>query len=196
MWQQLAQNSALILGLTISVYTIYSFVETRLTRRRQRYALLQSLEEEYNWFCTLASAMSKRAKQVLDQQHVKIVQDGTYLSSPTEEEDNLPEDVEQDVKWLVDRAEHVIAYPFPVDVEKLGGILSKRQIDALMELIKAHHTYTRVLATRTIDLKKFPRKKGFLLRFAAVAVVNLEKVREHLHLFRESLGFRSEQEHK
>ena len=186
MWRTLAENSALILGLAISLYTVYSFIEGWLTRRRQRYALIRNLQEEYSWFTTLASSMNNRAKQVMER-HVKIAE-GEAWPSPSAEEDDLPDNIVQDVKWLIDRAEHIISYKLPVDVEKLGAILTKRQVEALMQVINAHRVYKEVLATRTIDLEMFPRRKGVLVRFQAVAA-GFEEIKKHLPMFAASLGF-------
>ena len=50
MWQSLAENSALLLGLAISVYTVCTFIETRINQHRQRYALLRSLRLQAEYF--------------------------------------------------------------------------------------------------------------------------------------------------
>jgi hypothetical protein len=186
MWDTLSKNSALILSLAISLYTIYSYIEARIRSQRQRYALLRSLQAQSAYFVSLARALSERAEQV-----VKLYAEpvrGEAFPTPAAEKDSLPEEAEEVTRWLVSRAEHLLSYEISADIEKLGGILSKEQIDTLLSFIEAHRSYTQILATRTFDLKMFPTKKGVLRRFEGVVTINIEEVNKRLNDFRQSLG--------
>lgn len=108
MWIELAKNGGLVLGLAISIYTVYSFIETRVLRRRQQYALLKNVYEEFSYFVVLASSLANRADQV--KKVCEHYLDGSYLD-PAAERDELPEDAETPGQWLVKRANHLISLP-------------------------------------------------------------------------------------
>jgi hypothetical protein len=186
MWNTVAQNSSLILGLAISAYTIYLFIETRVTRRRQRYALLRNLQMQSEYFIALAGALSKRAQQVVELYVVNHA--GESFPQPGAEKDSLPDEAEKETRWIVSRAEHLLTYQITIDIEKIGSILNRRQMESLLDFMHSHLVYTQVIATRTVDLKAFPKRKGVLWRLAAVAAINIEEVNKQLNALRVSLG--------
>jgi hypothetical protein len=120
MWIELAKDGGLVLGTAISIYTIYSFVETRIPRRRQQYALLKNVYEEFSYFIGLSFALATRANQA--KEVYKQYLDGSY-PAPAADKDMLPKEAEMLARWLVKRANHLIGYPIPVDVEKLGALV-------------------------------------------------------------------------
>ncbi len=183
MWIELAKSGGLVLGLAISIYTMYSFVETRILRKRQQYALLKNVYAEFSYFLVLASALANRAKQAEKLYEKYLV--GSY-PAPAADEDKLPEDAESIAGWLVKRANHIISYPMPIDIEKLGAILNRSQTEALFHLMSTRRKYIQVLATRTMDLDAFPRRPGVLARFVAVA--NVPDPNEKLKAFAKALG--------
>lgn len=185
MWSELIKNGGLVLGLAISIYTIYSFVETRVLRRRQQYALLKNVHEEFSYFLVLASALANRANQAekLYEQYL----DGSF-PDPAADRDELPEDAETIGRWLVKRASHLISYPITIDIEKLGAILNRRQTDTLFELMAVRRVYIQVLTTRAMDLETFPRRPGILARFVGVAHLNVSALNEKLKAFAKALG--------
>ena len=185
MWLELAGNGGLILGLAISIYTIYSFVEARILRRRQQFALLRNVYEELSYFHALASALAKRAEQTGEIFKQDLA--GSY-PSPAADEDRLPESAEALASWLVRRANHLIGYSIHVDVERLGAVLDRRQAEALFRLIAARRVYVQVLATRAMDLEAFPRRPGVLARFIGVVNVNVHDLNERLEDFAGALG--------
>jgi len=186
MWDTLAKNSSLILGLAISAYTVYLIIETRVTRRRQRYALLRNLQMQSEYFVALANSLSKRAQQVVDLYVVKGA--GESFPQPGAEKDSLPDEAEKETLWIVSRAEHLLTYQISIDLEKIGSILNKRQMESLLDFMHSHLFYTQVIATRTVDLKAFPKRKGVLWRLAGVAAINIEEVNRQLNVLRASLG--------
>jgi len=185
MWIELAKNGGLVLGLAISIYTIYSFVEARLLRRRQQYALLQNVYAEFSYFLELASALANRATQA-EKVYAQYLS-GSY-PAPAADKDELPEDAETLARWLVKRANHLISYPMPLDIEKLGAILNRRQTAALFHLLAARRVYIQVLATRAMDLDAFPRRPGVLARFVGVAYLNVADLNDKLNAFAQALG--------
>lgn len=185
MWIELAKSGGLVLGLAISIYTMYSFIETRILRKRQQYALLKNVYEEFSYFLVLASALANRARQAAKVYEKYL--DGSY-PAPAADEDKLPEDAESIARWLVQRANHLISYPMPIDIEKLGAILDRRQTDALFHLMSTRRRYIQVLATRAMDLDAFPRRPGVLARFVAVANLNVPDSNEKLKAFAKALG--------
>jgi hypothetical protein len=185
MWKELAENGGLVLGLAISIYTIYSFVETRILRKRQQNALLKNVYEELAYFLALSSALANRASQV--EKRYKQYLSGSY-PAPADDKDELPEEAERLSRWLIKRANHLIGYPMPIDVEKLGAILNHCQTEALFELIAARRVYIQVLTTRAMDLDTFPRRPGSLARFVGVAHLNASDLNDKLKAFAKALG--------
>jgi hypothetical protein len=182
----LAKNGGLVLGLAISLYTVYSYVEMRIRRRRAQYALLKNMYDEFSYFIGLASALAKRAGQA----HDLYVQyrSSTSYPSPAADEDLLPDDAEVVCRWLVRRAYHLTGYPLPVDMEKLGILLNRRQADALFALLTARRGYVQVLATRAMDLEAFPRRPGVFFRFVGVTALNNQDLNDKLQAFAKTLG--------
>ena len=185
MWMELANRGNLVLGLAISAYTIYSFAEALILRRRQRYALLKNVHEEFSYFLALASALALRANQA--QSACEPYLDGAY-PPPATDKDTLPPDAETLARWLVKRADHLVNYPMPIDIEKLGAMLNRRQTEALFNLLAARRVYVRILATRAMDLDAFPRRPGVLARFVGVAHLNVPDLNEKLKAFAKTLG--------
>lgn len=120
---ELARNGGLVLGLAISLYTIYSFVEAQVLRRRQQHAMLKNVYEEFSYFLVLASSLAKRADQVRKQYQPYL---GGPYAAPAADKDELPEDAEPLGRWLVRRADYLTSYPITIDVEKLGAKLNQR----------------------------------------------------------------------
>lgn len=187
MFETILKNVALLLGLAISAHTIWSVVELRVTRRRQRHALLRALALKYEWFAVMAGSLNGRANKVVAK-HAPADAGETW-PNPADEKDTLSDEAVEDVKWLVERAEHLLDYELPLDLEKLGGMLTKGQVDALLEFVRSQQQYLEVLRTRTIDLRMFPRKKGVLHRFTLLtAGPNLKNMGDRLNAFQRALG--------
>ena len=94
--------------------------------------------------------------------------------------------------FMVKRAKHMIEYEIPIDVEKLGEILNKAQIDSFLEVMQERRIYLQVLTTRMLDLEAFPLKPGVFVRFVGVAQLNVAGMNEKLGIFAKSLGLESE----
>lgn len=188
MWDLIATNSGVVLGLAISAYTIYSYVEARAIRKRRQYAFLHYLYQELSYFTGLAAHVGRRADQVREvyKEHLR----GSF-PNPAAEKDELPPEVDAHSKWLVQRATHLIEYDIPLDIEKLGAMLNKSQIGELLEVMTARRVYLQVLATRAMDLEAFPRKPGVLARFVAVAQLNVPEMNKKLSEFASTLGLSS-----
>ena len=86
------------------------------------------------------------------------------------------------------RANHLISYPMPLDVEKLGALLNRRQTDTFFRLLAARRVYIQVLTTRALDLDALPRRPGVFVRFISVAQLNVSELNENLKLFALTLG--------
>jgi len=186
MFNLVAENSGLVLGIAISLYTLYSFLESRILKRRQQYAFLHHLHQEFKYFEGLADHLGRRAQQARDL-YSDYYGDGSF-PSPSEEKAGLPPEAERTSKWLVQRVKHLIQYQLPIDMDKLPNMLNRSQIDALLELLDARRVYLQVLHTRALDLEAFPRKPGVLFRVAAVSKLNVPEMTKRLHAFSASLG--------
>jgi hypothetical protein len=183
---QWLSSGGVVLGLAISIYTIYSFVEARLEQKRKQYALLKHINSEFEYFIALSTSLGQRAREA----ESVFADSFTQLSfpNPARDEDSLPAEAERLSRWLVARAKHLMDYEIPIEIENVGAILNRKQADALFLLLEARRGYIQVLSTRTIDLGLFPRRPGVLKRFVGVAVLNVDPMRAHLKAFAESLG--------
>lgn len=186
MWEEIAKHSGIILGLAISIYTVYTQIEKRVLRRRRQYALLRELHHEVAYFSELATNLGRRAEQVVTRYQPKYV--GRALPYEPTEADALPAEAQVATLWLVRRAKYMIEYRLRLDIEKLGEMLHRGQLEALFDLLAARRAYIQVLATRAMDLEAFPRSSDALIRFAAVAQLNIGAVRSRLDAFAASLG--------
>ena len=186
MWERAATLAALFLGLAISAHTIYAIIESRLVHERQKYALVRNLQLEVEYLTTLAGSLSNRAEQVIDAYAPRVAGEG--FPPPATEQDTLPPEAAKEVGWLVKRAQHLIAFDVPIDVDRLGNFLNRTEIEAIIGLAQAIRTYKQVLETRTIDLEIFPRRKGVLHRFAGVAKLNIGMISDTLGQAQKTLG--------
>jgi hypothetical protein len=189
-WERLAESGTLVLGLAISLYTVYTAGEARILRRRRQYAFLKHLDQNLKYFGGLASHLGRRARQVKELYDDPERQPG--FPNPVAEESSLPDSVEPVSRWLVQRVRHMMDYEASLDVESVAGMLNRRQMDALLAVVAARRTYLTVLYTRTMDLEAFPRKLGVLMRFIAVTHLNAEELNEKLRTFSASLGQQEE----
>jgi len=176
MWTLLLENAALILGLVISVYTVYSAIDGFLLRRRQRQAIVRSLRIKLRYLMLLASSFSALAKKYKD----KYVQDSKSLDA------KLSEKAAEDVQMVLLRAEHLLNFEIEWDAEKIAAALSSEQIESFLHFVDEYQTYKEVLTVRTRQLEKLPNYAGPLLRLSAVAAINLEDMKSAFDQFEAS----------
>ena len=175
MWEDLGEGSELVLGIAIALHTLYQFATHYFEQQRQRQALIRTLHAELSYFLSLAGSLAGRASQAVEALRAHL--DAQGFPDPAKEADSMPESALPLAAWLVDRAERLAAYRFSVDVEQIGSMLNRRQIDALMNFLDAHRRYVEILMTRALDLKAFPRKRGVLRRFAGVVLLNIDSLK-------------------
>lgn len=175
MWKEALENSALILGLAISAYTIYSAIDSYMIRLRQRSAITQGLHIKMKYMITLADSLAKRAERIVNRYPVKI-ESGSQRGG-------LPEESRDDVEELLIRAFHVLEFQQDWDEEKLGGVLNKEQLEAFLGFLSAFQTYREVLTVRARQLKRAPDNAAELSRLRTVANLNLAPVKENVEQF-------------
>ncbi len=173
MWTLLLENAALILGIVISVYTVYSAIDGHLLRRRQRLVLVRSLRIKLRYLMLLASSFSALAKKTKD----KHVPESKSLDA------KLPEAASEDVQMVLLRSEHLLNFDIDWDAEKVAAALSSEQIESLLHFIEEYQTYKEVLTVRTRQLEKLPNFAGPLLRLSAVAAINLDDMKSAFNEF-------------
>ncbi len=176
MWAILLENAALILGLVISIYTIYSAADSYFLRRRQRLAIIRSLRIKLRYLFILAGSFAALVSNAKDK-HVVEFQSQQEL---------LPDEAADDVERVLLRASHLLSFDIDWDAEKIASALSKDQIENFLAFIEKYQTYKEVLTVRTSQLEKFPTMAGPLLRLSAVASVNLEDMKNTHEAFEAS----------
>lgn len=184
--QLVLDNSALLLGIAVSVATIVTVVQAHRARSRERTAILRRIDVEYSRVVTVAGALSNRAQQV-GSGYARSA--GEYWASPSKEEDSLPESIERDVEWLIVRTNQVLSYKVPL--EHLSPLLSAPHLDAVAEFARVHSRYVEVVGTRAADLDVYRRKKGVLVRFCSVVTLHGDQLREAHEVLRTTLGLAS-----
>ena len=130
------------------------------------------------YLVSLAESFANLAQSTWDKYSVKI---DTH-------EEKLPEKSIDDIEILMMRANHVLQYTIDWQLEKIGPILKRNQLDALIRLTKSYQTYREVL---TVRLKRLERKQdnaADLSRLSAVAGLNMASLKKSYLDLAEELG--------
>lgn len=176
MWKAALENSALVLGLAISLYTVYSVVAGIVAQRRERRALLGHLKIRFEYFITLAESFAERAQKVFEKHHVDI---------PSAAYVKLPDAAKEDVAVLLLRASHLIEFEISWDSEKIGAILNEQQIAHFLQVMKQLQVFREVFTVRANELKLQPDNAAALSRLSTVAGWNLATLKEQYQGFKE-----------
>lgn len=168
----LAENAALVLGLAISVYTIYAAAEAWVQRQRSRRALLEGLRSELARLLQLTAIVAVKA----DQLSARMLQQGPSTADAI------------DLAALRARVDHLVQRGHRWDLEHLGPILNRRQLGAFLQLTDALDLYRTRLTLRTAEYDAAPDRDGALARFLSSAgLVDDVDLRDRLAAFEKSL---------
>jgi hypothetical protein len=176
----LASNAALVLGLAISLYTIFSAAESWLTRQRGRRALLEGFRAELARLLQLTAIVAAKADGIGE----RMRNEGLSAA-----------DVRTDLAALRARVEHLTSRGHRWDPATLGPLLNRRQLAAYLRLVDGLDLYRTRLTLRTAEYEAAPDRDGTLTRFLASAgLVDDVEMRNRLADFERALrrrGIRS-----
>lgn len=164
----LFENAALLLGLAISLYTVYSAVDSYLIRRRRRMVTRLGLLTRLKYLFTLAGVFSKMADKTTRK----------YTEGRVRDKDKLPEDAHDDVELLLLHGSHLIDFDVNWDLEKLGDALTTEQLGAFLEFMKIHLAFREVLTVRVRHVENFPDLAKPLAFLNTATAMNLEKMHQ------------------
>lgn len=162
----LLENSALVLGLVIAAHTVYSIVQNHIREDRMQHALLGGLRLQINAFTQLARVTDDRAERVRKRHFGDNLQD---LMLP----ENLNEQTQKDVDWILVRVDHVLSMRRQWDIEKVAPFLRKKQRDAFLELLRTYDLYCDRLDIRAREFRVAPQAHGALARLITCTSVDL-----------------------
>lgn len=173
MWANLLENSALLLGFAISLYTIYSAVDGILIRRRQRLATVRGLRTKLKYLFTLAESFA----QLVGTTHKK------HIKGDVRDKDPLPEEARDDVDFLLLRASHLLEFNIEWESESIGSALTEAQLEAFLGFVEKYQLYREVLTVRINHIKNFPHLAKPLAILLMPATLNLEAMKKTYNKF-------------
>lgn len=160
----LLENSALVLGLAISLYTIYAATDSFLVRRRQKLAVIRTLQSKIKYLLTLANSFADLAKNTKDK----------YIKGDVRDKDPMPDEAKEDVEFLLLRGMHLLDFQVEWESESLATALTEAQLELFMKFVEAHQVYWEVLTVRINHLEKFPHLAKPLALLVLPATLNLQ----------------------
>jgi len=146
MWTNLLENSALLLGLAISAYTLYSAVDGIIIRRRQRLAAMRGLRTKLKYLFTLANSFAQLVGTTVEK----------HIKGDVRDKDPFPEDARDDVNLLLLRGLHLLEFKIEWESESLGRALTEAQLEAFLNFVEKYQLYREVLTVRINHIKNFP----------------------------------------
>jgi hypothetical protein len=106
----LLEYAALVLGLAISLYTVYSAIDNLLIRRRQKMAVVRTLRTKLKYLFTLADSFAALVNKTREK----------HIKGDVRDRDPMPEGAQDDVELLLLRGAHLLDFDVEWESESLG----------------------------------------------------------------------------
>ncbi len=183
MWKTALENSALILGIAISIYTVYSAFDRFLLRRRQNKVTIRSLCVKTKYLLSLAVILAKRTSETVEKYKAHFESESKSVE--------LPEGFRDDIAGLLNLTFHILGLKLEWNEEKLCSALTDGQLDAVLKFLDSHQSYHDILTFRAKQLELSPdnfEQLKLLKGFANWNLVIMKKYYEEFErLFRSEL---------
>jgi hypothetical protein len=176
--KELLDVAALVLGLAISLHTIYGIGDGYVTRLRERRALLAEVRLRFDMLLRLIPILQGRAKTF----------DERYLTRPEQGPDSLSDQARADLAVVEARARQVLSLDPELDLPAWGKNLTRRQLGALVAFLKDYRFYRDRLELRLQEYKAAPSRPGNLARFLGVAALEDRDLLGRFTAFERSIG--------
>jgi hypothetical protein len=160
LWKDVLDHAAIILGIAISAYTIYSIIHSHIERTREFRLILEEFRLEFEVLLQLISILSVKAKNFQELHLGKAVQ-GDQLRPSMEAKAYL--------KLIEARAQQILTLTPKLDLPRSGIRLSKKQLDLLIAFLESFRLYRTRLELRLQEYKATPDSLDVLTRFISSA---------------------------
>lgn len=180
MWKDLLGNAALILGIAISLHTLYAIGHSYLVRSRKLRALLEELRLEFGTLLSLVTILAGKAEGFRER-HVS--------SSGQADSSILSEEAKADLAVLQTRTRQILDSDPEWDLSKWGARLTKKQLGHLVAFLDNYRLYRTRLELRFQEYNASPSRHGALGRFVACTAMH-ENIPELFKAFERSLGWK------
>ncbi len=177
-WKDILDNAALVLGLGISINTVYEIVRSQVVKSRQFRMLIEELKLAFGIHLELIKIVSSKANEFIDEDMPKPMQQNLpVLSKKTK--DALAD--------IINRTQNILDASPEVNLSNWAGLLRKNQLAKLMDFLEAYRLYRVRLELRLEGYKSTPDRADVLGRFLASAAMQ-EGLDEKFEIFKKSLG--------
>jgi len=177
-WKDILDNAALVLGLGISINTVYEIVRSQVVKSRQFRMLIEELKLAFGIHLELIKIVSSKANEFIDEDMPKPMQQNLpVLSKKTK--DALAD--------IINRTQNILDASPEVNLSNWAGLLRKNQLAKLMDFLEAYRLYRIRLELRLEGYKSTPDRADVLGRFLASAAMQ-EGLDEKFEIFKRSLG--------
>ncbi len=177
-WKDVLDSAALVLGLGISINTIYEIVKSQVVKSRQFRMLIEELNLAFGIHLELIKIVSSKANKFIDEDMPKPMQQNLPVLSKSAK-DALAD--------IISRTQNILDSSPEVNLSNWAGLLKKNQLAKLMDFLEAYRLYQVRLELRLEGYKSTPDRADVLGRFLASAAMQ-EGLSEKLELFKKSLG--------
>jgi hypothetical protein len=177
-WKDVLDSAALVLGLGISINTIYEIVKSQVVKSRQFRMLIEELNLAFGIHLELIKIVSSKANKFIDEDMPKPMQQNLPALSK-KAKDALAD--------IISRTENILDSSPEVNLSNWAGLLKKNQLAKLMDFLEAYRLYQVRLELRLEGYKSTPDRADVLGRFLASAAMQ-EGLGEKFETFKKSLG--------
>lgn len=177
-WKDVLDSAALVLGLGISLNTIYEIVKSQVVKSRQFSMLIEELRLAFGIHLELIKIVSNKANKFIDEDMPKPMQPNLPVLSK-KAKDALAD--------IISRTQNILDSSPEVNLSNWAGLLKKKQLAKLMDFLEAYRLYRVRLELRLEGYKSTPDRADVLGRFLASAAMQ-DGLDEKFEIFKRSLG--------
>ena len=159
--EKLLQLAALILGIGISIHTVYMIIRAQIARNRERKAVGTELRVQYEMIISLANILSGKARSFQKKYHKPELM-GLDLESTQ---------AQNELKYIVAQTQQILDYHPKPDWPRISKLLNKSQMAALIDFSKNYEFYYRRLRKRYDELQALPNQSDVVGRFLSCTSV-------------------------
>jgi hypothetical protein len=183
-WKDTLDSAAIILGLGISINTIYEIVKSQTVKRRQFRMLIEELRLAFGIHLELIRIISGKAESFLNEDMPKPLQQNLPLFSKGSKDA---------LAIIISRTVQILSSSPEVDLSNWAGLLKKSQLAKLMDFLEAYQLYRVRLELRLEEHKAASDRADMLGRFLSSAILH-EGLSGKFLAFEKSLGVKQEKE--
>ncbi len=178
LWKDALDSAALVVGLGISINTIYEIVKSQVVKSRQFRMLIEELNLAFGIHLELIKIVSSKANEFIDEDMLSPMQQNPPV---------LTKRAKDALSDIISRTQNILDSSPEVNLSNWAGLLKKKQLTKLMDFLESYRLYQVRLELRLEGYKSAPDSADMLGRFLASAAMQ-EGLDEKLEMFKKSLG--------